>query len=92
MQAACSILSWPDPLRLGKARQFLSRTMMEPRHMKHVPKETTDDDLIQQFLNKGGKVTKGKTKPMPDELGLSNNVWGNKLTREEKAAKKADLK
>jgi hypothetical protein len=29
---------------------------------------------------------------MPDDLGLSNNVWGNKLTREEKAAKKADEK
>lgn len=60
--------------------------------MKHVPKPTTDDDLIQQFLNKGGKVTKGKTKPMPDDLGLSNNVWGNKLTKEEKAAKKANEK
>ena len=60
--------------------------------MKHVPKATTDEDLIQQFLNKGGEIKKGKTKPMPDELGLSNNVWGNKLTREEKAAKKGDLK
>ncbi|MFT5067832.1 MAG: hypothetical protein ACJAXK_000166 [Yoonia sp.] len=60
--------------------------------MKNVIKPSTDDDLIQQFLNKGGKVTKGKTKPMPDDLGLSNNVWGNKLTREEKAAKKADEK
>lgn len=56
--------------------------------MKHVPKPTTDDDLIKQFLEKGGKVTKGKTKPMKDELGLSNNVWGQTLTREEKAAKK----
>mgnify|MGYP000147369270 CR=1 FL=1 len=60
--------------------------------MKSVPKPTTDEDLIQQFLNKGGEITKGKTKPMPDELGLSNNVWGNKLTREEKAAKKANEK
>ncbi len=60
--------------------------------MKNVIKPSTDDDLIQQFLNNGGKVTKGKTKPMPDDLGLSNNVWGNKLTREEKAAKKADEK
>jgi hypothetical protein len=57
--------------------------------MKTVPKPTTDDALIQQFLNKGGKVSKGKTKPMPEDLGLSNNVWGIKLTREEKAAKKA---
>ena len=60
--------------------------------MKQVPKPTTDDDLIKQFLDKGGKVTKGKTKPMPDDLGLSNNVWGNKLSREEKAAKKANEK
>ena len=60
--------------------------------MKNVIKPSTDEDLIQQFLNNGGKVTKGKTKPMPDDLGLSNNVWGNKLTREEKAAKTADEK
>ena len=60
--------------------------------MKNVIKPSTDEDLIQQFLNNGGKVTKGKTKPMPDDLGLSNNVWGNKLTREEKAAKKGDEK
>lgn len=55
--------------------------------MKHVPKDTTDDALIQEFLNKGGEVTKGKTKPLAAELGLSNNVWNNKLTREEKAAR-----
>jgi hypothetical protein len=39
------------------------------------------------FLNKGGKVSVGKTKPMPSELGLSNNVWNNKMTKEEKAAR-----
>ena len=55
--------------------------------MKQVPKETTDDALIQEFLKKGGKVNVGKTKPMPPELGLSNNVWNNKLTRDEKAAR-----
>jgi hypothetical protein len=55
--------------------------------MKKVPKPTTDDALIQAFLNKGGKVSKGKTKPLPAELGLSNNTWNNKLTREEKAAR-----
>lgn len=57
--------------------------------MKQVPKPTTDEDLIQAFLDKGGEVKKGKTKPMPDGLGLSNNQWGNTLTKEEKAAKKA---
>lgn len=55
--------------------------------MKHVPKKTTDDALIQEFLNKGGKVSVGKTKPLPSEFGLSNNAWNNKLTREEKAAR-----
>jgi hypothetical protein len=55
--------------------------------MKKVPKETTDDALIQEFLNKGGKVSIGKTKPLAAELGLSNNAWNNKLTKEEKAAR-----
>lgn len=54
--------------------------------MKHVPKRTTDDALIQEFLKNGGKVSVGKTKPLPSELGLSNNTWNNKLTKEEKAA------
>ncbi|KEJ88608.1 hypothetical protein [Sulfitobacter donghicola] len=53
--------------------------------MKHVPKPTTDEDLIQAFLDKGGEIKKGKTKPMPEDLGLSNNQWGNKMTKEEKA-------
>jgi len=53
--------------------------------MKHVPKPTTDEDLIKAFLEKGGEIKKGKTKPMPEDLGLSNNQWGNKLTKEEKA-------
>ena len=57
--------------------------------MKQVPKPTTDEDLIKEFLNKGGEIKKGKTKPMPSDLGLSNNQWGNKLTKEEKAAVKA---
>ncbi len=57
--------------------------------MKHVPKPNTDADLIRAFLDKGGEVKKGKTKPMPSNLGLSNNQWGNKLTKEEKAAVKA---
>tara|TARA_R110002096_G_scaffold434989_1_gene659000 strand:+ start:1775 stop:1951 length:177 start_codon:yes stop_codon:yes gene_type:complete len=55
--------------------------------MKQVAKETTDEALIQEFLNKGGKVSIGKTKPLPSELGLSNNAWNNKLTKEEKSAR-----
>jgi hypothetical protein len=50
--------------------------------MKQVPKPTTDEDLIAEFLNKGGSIKKGKTKPMPADLGLSNNQWGNKMTKE----------
>ena len=40
-----------------------------------------------EFLNKGGKITKGETKAMPSELGISNNQWNNKLTKAEKDAK-----
>ena len=53
--------------------------------MKHVPRETTDEALIQEFLNNGGKISHGKTKPLAAELGLSNNQWPNKLTKVEKA-------
>lgn len=59
--------------------------------MKHVQKKMTDDELIQQFLDKGGKISKGKTKPMPHDLGISKGVWGNKLTKEEKAARDEKL-
>jgi len=55
--------------------------------MKHIPKKNTDDALVQEFLNNGGKISVGKTKPLPSELGLSNNTWNNKLTREEKSAR-----
>lgn len=58
--------------------------------MKQVVKENTDEDLIKQFLEKGGKVSVGKTKPMPADLGISNNSWGNKMTKEEKAVVKAN--
>jgi hypothetical protein len=52
------------------------------------PKKTTDQTMIEAFLNKGGKVTKGVTKPMPSELGISNATWNNKPTKAEKDAKK----
>jgi hypothetical protein len=53
------------------------------------PKKTTDQAMIDEFLNKGGKVTKGKTKPMANELGISNNNWNQKLSKAEKDAKKS---
>ena len=55
--------------------------------MKDISQKNSDDALIQEFLNKGGKISVGKTKPMPAELGISKNVWNNKLTKEEKVAR-----
>ena len=55
--------------------------------MNHQPKKNTDKDLIKAFLDKGGEVTKGETKSMPSELGISNNSWNQKLTKAEKDAK-----
>lgn len=52
------------------------------------PKKNTDQEMIDQFLNKGGVVTKGKTKPMPSELGISNSTWNQKSTKEERNSKK----
>jgi len=57
--------------------------------MNHDAKPT-DDELERmkaEFLAKGGEITKGKTKPMPPELGISNSSWNNKLTKAEKEAK-----
>jgi hypothetical protein len=56
--------------------------------MNHQPKKNTDEDLIAEFLNKGGSITKGKTKPMPSELGISTHTWNQKLTKAEKDSKK----
>ena len=55
--------------------------------MKQIPKKNTDDALVQEFLKNGGKISVGKTKPLVSELGLSNNAWNNKLSREEKQAR-----
>ncbi len=53
------------------------------------PKKSTEQSMIDEFLNKGGKITKGKTKPMANELGISNNNWNQKLSKAEKDAKKS---
>ncbi|SMX26706.1 hypothetical protein TRP8649_00791 [Pelagimonas phthalicica] len=55
--------------------------------MSQIIKDTTDDALIQEYLNKGGKITKGATKPPKPELGLSKGTWGQVLSKEEKAAR-----
>ena len=51
------------------------------------PKDEELERMKAEYLAKGGEVTKGKTKPMPNELGISNNSWNNKLTKAEKDAK-----
>ncbi len=55
--------------------------------MKQIPKKTTDDALVQEFLKKGGKISVGKTKPLPSAVDVSDNAWNDKLTREEKSAR-----
>ena len=51
------------------------------------PKDEELERMKAEFLNKGGEVTVGKTKPMPSELGISNNTWNNKLTKAERDSK-----
>tara|TARA_R110000868_G_scaffold5697_1_gene33736 strand:+ start:11 stop:199 length:189 start_codon:yes stop_codon:yes gene_type:complete len=51
------------------------------------PKDDELERMKAEFLAKGGAVTKGKTKPMANELGISNYTWNNKLTKAEKDAK-----
>jgi len=48
-----------------------------------------DKKMMDEWLKKN-KVTVGKTKPMPPELGISNITWNNKLTRAEKKIKDGD--
>ena len=57
--------------------------------MNHSPNKK-DEELERmkaEFLAKGGAVTKGKTKPMPSELGISNSSWNQKLNKAEKNSK-----
>ena len=51
------------------------------------PKDDELERMKAEFLAKGGEVTKGKTKAMPPELGISNSSWNQRLTKAEKAAK-----
>ena len=51
------------------------------------PKDDELERMKAEFLAKGGTITKGKTKPMANELGISNSSWNNKLTKAEKEAK-----
>jgi hypothetical protein len=53
------------------------------------PKDKELERMKAEYLAKGGQITKGETKPMPNELGFSNNSWNNKLTKAEKNAKES---
>ena len=59
--------------------------------MSQIQKETTDEALIRAFLEKGGEIKKGKTKPMPSDFGISKGTWGVKLSKEEREAREAPL-
>ena len=47
---------------------------------RKLPQE--DQDLVKQYLEKGGKVTKGKTGQFSNELGISNNMWGQRRPKQ----------
>jgi|TARA_B110000503_G_scaffold137214_1_gene221035 hypothetical protein len=57
--------------------------------MNHTPnkRDKETEDLVAEFLKKGGTTTTGKTKKMANELGISNNSWNQKLTKAEKKSK-----
>ena len=54
------------------------------------PKKNTDQSMIDEFLAKGGTITKCKTKEMPRELSISNVTWGNPMSKLEKDASKSE--
>jgi hypothetical protein len=60
--------------------------------MKLVTKDTSDiDAMVAAYKAKGGRVTKGKTRQLAHGLSISNNTWGQTLTRQEKVAKSGPL-
>jgi poly-D-alanine transfer protein DltD len=43
-----------------------------------------DQDLVAEYLKNGGKVTKGKDSTYSNELGISNNQWGQRRPKQKK--------
>lgn len=41
-----------------------------------------DQKLVDEYLQKGGKVTKGKDSAYSSELGISNNQWGQRRPKQ----------
>ena len=56
--------------------------------MSGTPKKKTDQSLIDEFLNKGGKVIKGKTKPWNMSLALVITFGTAHLLKMKKITKK----
>ena len=43
-----------------------------------------EQDLVAEYLKNGGTVTKGKPFAYSNELGISNNQWGQKRPKQKK--------
>jgi hypothetical protein len=54
--------------------------------MNPVPRKLSDKDkdLVAEFLKNGGAITKGKTGAFSNELGISNNQWGQRRPKQKK--------
>lgn len=54
--------------------------------MNPVPRKISqeDQDLVAEYLNKGGTVTVGKPGAFSNELGISNNTWGQRKPKQKK--------
>ena len=52
--------------------------------MNPVPNRLSDADqkLVDEYLNNGGTVTKGKDSAYSHELGISNNQWGQRRPKQ----------
>ena len=54
--------------------------------MNPTPNKMSKEDqrLIDEYLKKGGTVTKGKDSEYSHELGISNNQWGQRRPKQKK--------
>lgn len=43
-----------------------------------------DKDLVAEYLKNGGAVTKGKSGEFSSDLGISNNMWGQRRPKQKK--------
>lgn len=41
-----------------------------------------DKDLVAEYLKNGGAVTKGKSGEFSSNLGVSNNMWGQRRPKQ----------